>query len=125
MQPDRRANILVVEDDPLVREMIVDILLDAGLEPLEAGCAAEGLRALAHHPIDAVITDIDMPGELDGIELARRIGELWPEIGVIVISGGCGMPAPSPARFLAKPFTPARLLKSVACLIEDRLYAAS
>lgn len=125
MRQVRRANVLVVEDDPLVRDMIVDILLEAGFDAHEAGRANEGLRTLSEHPIDAVITDIDMPGELDGIGLARRIGELWPKIGVIVTSGRSAAALPPPTRFLAKPFTAARLLQSVGDLIEDRFSAAS
>jgi two-component system, response regulator PdtaR len=125
MQQDRRANVLVVEDDPLVRDMIVDILLAAGFDAHGAGCANEGLRTLSERPIDAVITDIDMPGELDGIGLARRIGELWPEIGVIVTSGRPAGALPPITRFLAKPFSAARLLQCVGDLIEDRFYAAS
>jgi DNA-binding NtrC family response regulator len=126
MRQDRRANVLIVEDDTLVRDMIVDILLDAGFGTLQAGCANEGLRALTEHPIDAVITDIDMPGELDGMGLARRIGELWPKIGVIIMSGRPAGPLPPPdTQFLAKPFTAERLLRSVADLIGERLFAAS
>ncbi len=117
MEQDCRANVLVVEDDPLVREMIIDILLEAGFATDEAGCADEALRGLAQQPeIAAVVTDIDMPGALDGIELSWRIDERWPQIGVIVISGGCGTAAPLPrgALFLAKPFTASRLLHSLA-----------
>jgi two-component system, response regulator PdtaR len=124
---DIRATVLVVEDDIFVREMIVDVLLEAGFAVHEAGCAKEALLGFAKHPVDAVITDIDMPGELDGIGLARRIGELKPQVGIIVISGGhrSGQALPSLVRFLAKPFTAARLLQSVADLTDDPLYAAS
>ncbi len=126
MRQDRRPNVLVVEDDTLVRDIIVDILRDAGFGALQAGCANEGLRALAEHPVDAVITDVDMPGELDGIGLALRIGELWPKIGVIIMSGRPAVPLPPPdTQFLAKPFTAERLLRSVVDLIEERLFAAS
>jgi two-component system, response regulator PdtaR len=125
MRQDRRATVLVIEDDTLVRDMIVDILRDAGFGAVEAGCASEGLRALAEHPIDAVITDVDMPGELDGMGLALRIGEFWPKIGVIVTSGRLAGPLPPQTQFLAKPFTAERLLRSVADLIDERLFAAS
>jgi two-component system, response regulator PdtaR len=128
MEHDRRiSSILVVEDDPLVRDMIVDVLLEAGFGVHEAGCVEEALRGLAQHPIDAVITDIDMPGELDGIDLARRINEFWPGIDVIVTSGGSRPAASLPrfARFLAKPFTAGRLLHAITGLIDARLCAAS
>lgn len=125
MRQDRRANVLVVEDDTLVRDMIVDILRDAGFGALEAGCASEGLRVLAEHPVDAVITDVDLPGELDGMGLAQRIGEFWPKIGVIIMSGRLAGPLPPQTQFLAKPFAAERLLRSVADLIDERLFAAS
>ena len=114
--------VLVVDDDPFIRGFIVDILRDVGFEAHEAGCAEEALRGLGEHPeIDAVVTDVDMPGELNGIGLARRIGERWPRIGVIVISGGSSPvnSLPRAARFLAKPFTAARLLRAVAELAGD------
>jgi two-component system, response regulator PdtaR len=119
MEQNRRSpHILVVEDDPLVREMIVDILREAGFAAHEAGCADEALRDLAEQPgISAVVTDIDMPGTLDGIELSWRIEELWPRIGVIVISGGTrAAQLPRAAQFLAKPFTAGRLLSSLTDL---------
>jgi two-component system, response regulator PdtaR len=120
MEQDQRIrHILVVEDDALVREMIVDILLEAGFAAHQAGSADEALRDLEEKPgIAAVVTDIDMPGALDGIELTWRIEELWPKIGVIVISGGHGAAAlPHAARFLAKPFTAGGLLRSLVELM--------
>lgn len=125
MEQNRRGNVLVVEDDLLVRDIIVDILGEAGLDVLEAGSAGEALRLLAIQPVDAVVTDVDMPGQIDGIGLARRICELSPAVGVVVISGGPARALPAPARFLAKPFTASGLLKSVTRLLERRLYAAS
>jgi DNA-binding NtrC family response regulator len=124
---DTRATVLVVEDDIFVREMIVDVLLGAGFAVHEAGCAKDALLGFAEHSVDAVITDIDMPGELDGIGLARRIGELKPQVGIIVISGGhrSGQALPNLAQFIAKPFTAARLLQSLANLFDGGLYAAS
>jgi two-component system, response regulator PdtaR len=126
----RAPHVLVVDDDPLVRNLIVCILAQSGFDAFEAGCADEALRDIEQCPrIDAVVTDIDMPGELDGIGLARRIGELWPEIGVIVTSGGSRSTSslPRAVRFLAKPFTASRLLRSIAELVGDNLplYAAS
>jgi DNA-binding NtrC family response regulator len=130
MEQDQRIrHILVVEDDTLVREMIVDILIEAGFAAHQAGSADEALRDLEQQPgIAAVVTDIDMPGALDGIELTWRIEELWPKIGVIVISGGGGTAAlPQAARFLAKPFTAGRLLRSLVELTGNPrpAYAAS
>jgi two-component system, response regulator PdtaR len=125
MQTRHPATILVVEDDLLVRDMIVEILKEAGFAAYEAANAEEALRALAKGHIDTVVSDIDMPGEIDGVGLARRIGELKPEVGVILTSGRSGHALPPRARFLAKPFTARHLLQSVAALSDERLYAAS
>ncbi len=125
MQTRRSAAVLVVEDDLLVRDLIVEVLKEAGFAASEAASAEEALRLLVQKRIDAVITDIDMPGEFDGLGLARRIGELKPEVGVILTSGRAGRVLPPGARFLVKPFTVRSLLQSVAALIDERLYAAS
>lgn len=125
MRENGRPTVLVVEDDRLVRETMADVLRDAGFATCEAGCADDALRALAEHPVDAVVTDIDMPGEIDGIGLARRMGELWPEIGVLVISGGKRALLPPAARFLAKPFTAGRLLAALAEVFTAAVFATS
>ncbi len=125
MQTRRSAAILVVEDDLLVRDTIVEILKEAGFTAYEAADAEEALRALAKRHIDMVVSDVDMPGDLDGVALAWRIGELKPEVGVILASGRQGHALPPGTRFLAKPFTGARLLHAVTALIDERLYAAS
>ncbi|MGH6818250.1 MAG: response regulator [Methylovirgula sp.] len=125
MQTRRPTVVLVVEDDPLVRAIIVEILSEAGLATSAAACAEEALRVLSMKRIDAVITDIDMPGELDGLDLARRIGQRKPKIGVILTSGRSACAVPPGIRFLAKPFTARCLLQSVSGLIGEQLYAAS
>jgi two-component system, response regulator PdtaR len=120
MKAHRPATVLVVEDDPLVRSMMVDVLLEAGFDTCEAGCAKEALDVFAEHRIDAVVTDVDMPGEVDGIALARRIGELWPAVGVIVASGRPPRALPPGAWFIAKPFAARHLLQCVADLTGPR-----
>jgi CheY-like chemotaxis protein len=102
--------ILVVDDEPLLRIFAVDFLTDAGFMVYEASNAAEAIEVLGSRPnIFAVFTDIQMPGSLDGIGLARHIAKYWPGIFVIVTSGqqapkndelADGVP------FLAKPYLP-------------------
>lgn len=114
-------SILVVDDELFVRQMIVDILVDAGYATIEASCAGEALDVFRCHPeiaaeICAVVTDIEMPGELDGIALAMRLQEAWPRIGVVVTSGGhrkgfCALDGS--AVFVAKPFSPECLIAAV------------
>jgi DNA-binding NarL/FixJ family response regulator len=81
--------VVVGEDQPLVREGIVRVLEEAGLEVVGVAGDAEDLvrKAGAHHP-DLVITDIQMPPDLtdDGLRAAQRIRSSQPEVGVVVLS---------------------------------------
>jgi DNA-binding NarL/FixJ family response regulator len=81
--------VLVGEDQPLVREGIVRVLEEAGLEVVGVAGDAEDLvrKAGAHHP-DLVITDIQMPPDFtdDGLRAAQRIRSSQPDIGVVVLS---------------------------------------
>ena len=72
--------ILVVEDEVLVRMMLADQLREAGYRVVEASDADEALRLLQHDELDvkAVISDIKMPGSMDGIELAHVIRSKYP-----------------------------------------------
>ena len=79
-----RSVILVVEDEFLVRILEVDILRDAGFRVVEAQDADEAFEMLRRRPeIAAVLTDVDMPGSLNGFEFARLVKQGWPEVGVL------------------------------------------
>jgi CheY-like chemotaxis protein len=116
--PERRSlavRVLVVEDDPAIRSMAVDILLDAGFETLEAGDATEAIEALetSQHKIDILFTDVRMPG-MNGLELARVAKRKHPELRVIVTSGQNEKELPTGAKFLAKPWCASDLLRLAA-----------
>ena len=100
--------VLVVEDEPLVRFVLTETLLDDGYQVLEAGNAGEALDQLrSRTDISAVITDVRMPGEMDGIGLARAIATEWPRIRILVVSGYFNQiesPLPPTAAFLRKPY---------------------
>jgi CheY-like chemotaxis protein len=103
-----RRSVLVVEDEPLVRLVATCDLRDAGCEVIEAENAEQALVALDEHPeLAAMFTDINMPGPCDGLELARRVHDLRPDIRLVVTSGKVtpsGSELPPGARFLAKPY---------------------
>jgi two-component system, response regulator PdtaR len=83
-----RPVILLVEDEFLVRTTQVDILREAGFWIVEAEDADEAFELLKRRQdIKLVLTDVDMPGSLDGFEFARLVAQGWPEVGVLVISG--------------------------------------
>lgn len=79
---------LVVEDDFLVRLAVCDFLNDCGLPTVAAADAAEALRVLqSERRFRAVVTDLEMPGAMNGVDLAHWLREHRPEIRVIVTSG--------------------------------------
>jgi CheY-like chemotaxis protein len=87
----RQRVILVVEDDILVRVTVADYLRDAGYKVIEAANAAEALQIFASgEPVDVIFTDIQMPGAMDGLMLARWVRDHHPETEVLVTSGKGG-----------------------------------
>jgi CheY-like chemotaxis protein len=106
--PPAKPIVLVVEDEPILRMMAVDLVEDAGFDAVEAADADEAVRILEGRPdIRLVFTDIDMPGGLDGLKLACLIRDRWPPIEIIITSGKRSLRAEElPARglFFPKPY---------------------
>jgi two-component system, response regulator PdtaR len=102
--------VLLVEDETLVRLTQVDILREAGFWVLEAQDADEAFEMLRRRKdVSVVLTDVDMPGSLDGFEFARLVSQGWPDLGVLVISGKAfpdDGDLPPSAVFVAKPVYP-------------------
>lgn len=124
MNTFRQKTILVVEDDALIRFSMADALEDAGYAVLEAGSVLEAVGKLGQFEnIDLVLTDIDMPGPLNGIDLARMVAECAPRIGIIVASARNGRDLselPAAAQRLAKPCAAATLLTTVGNLLKGQ-----
>jgi CheY-like chemotaxis protein len=104
-----RKTALVVDDEAFARLYAVQMLLDQGWFVLEAADAAEGLdMLLAHDDLALLLTDISMPGEMDGLDLVVLARREKPQIALVVTSGQ-SIPSddrlPEGARFLAKPYT--------------------
>ncbi|GJD92977.1 response regulator [Methylobacterium iners] len=115
------AAVLIVEDDLLVRMISSDILTDAGFRAFEAHDAQEAMTLLeVRTDVRVVFTDRNMPGEMDGIGLARLVRKRWPEVGIIVTSGKM-QPAPGDlpegVKFLLKPYRPSTLIEEVEALV--------
>jgi CheY-like chemotaxis protein len=101
--------VVVVEDEILLRLLAVDTLTDAGFAVVEARHAAEALAHLEAEAetVDVLFTDIQMPGEMDGLELAHHAFRHWPWIALMITSGGATAAAaafPAGSRFFAKPY---------------------
>ena len=112
------AHILVVEDDNLVRMIVVEMLRGAGFAVTEAPHADEAWAILRERqePIRVLFTDIDMPGSMDGFVLAGRVADAWPHIGLVVSSGRRPMAdrdIPHSGRFLSKPYRSADLMQMI------------
>ncbi len=113
------AIILVADDEILVRAMISDELRAEGHTVMEAANADEALEILRSHVrMDLVVTDMQMPGSIDGTELVRTIRRQWPELRVVMISGQAPEQAVRPLLdgYLPKPFSHSRLAECVRVL---------
>jgi CheY-like chemotaxis protein len=108
LELSRRQVVLVVEDEPLILMLAIEMIRDAGFEPLWASNADEAIRILeSPGDIRIVFTDINMPGSMDGIRLAQAVRGRWPPIKIIVMSGFSGGDLkllPEGSQFIPKPY---------------------
>ena len=102
-------NVLVVEDEMILRMRAVDIVEDAGFHPVEAVNADEAISILeSRSDISLLFTDIQMPGSIDGLMLARAVHDRWPSIKIILVSGQMkpsDTERPADSRFFGKPLS--------------------
>ena len=111
--------ILLVEDESEIRDMLVEVLHDAGFQTVEATTGDAAAELLALDTPSLIVTDINLPGQLDGFDLAVSARKAHPSIPIIFISG---WPAKleqaralgHPAAFLQKPFTFNSLVSAIA-----------
>ena len=100
--------ILLVDDEPLIRMTAADMLEDAGFRTIEASSADEAIRILEERmDVALVMTDIQMPGSMDGLKLAAAVQRRWPPVRLIVTSGRFRPEAdelPPGAAFVPKPY---------------------
>src|SRR5260370_9425163 len=83
--------VLIVEDDVLLRLVTASNLRDAGFEVIEAANSAEAIRVLDCIPVDALFSDIDMPGRMDGLALAQWVHQRRLDMRIILTSGEAGV----------------------------------
>ena len=99
--------VLVVEDEALIRELVAETLRDAGLSVIEAPDADGALVLLNHFDtVSVLLTDIRMPGSMDGVDLARLVRARRPDIKIVFLSSHIFDPATLTCcdAFVAKPF---------------------
>jgi two-component sensor histidine kinase/CheY-like chemotaxis protein len=101
------TNVLVVEDEMVLRMRAVDIVEDAGFAAVEAVNADQALSILeSRSDISLLFSDIQMPGSMDGLKLAHAVHDRWPSIKIILVSGQVKLSdadRPADSRFFAKP----------------------
>ncbi len=118
MTRSNQKEVLIVEDEAMIRMVAADALADCGIVAWEAGDADEALNALNEHPsISLLFTDVNMPGDMKGIDLARRVHEVRPDVELIITSGAtiiANDELPDHGTFLGKPYPVDRLVHIVA-----------
>jgi len=114
--------VLLVEDEPLVRLVAADILIEAAFHVIEAANVAEALTVLrAGVAVDVLLSDVEMPPGLNGYELARQVRAAWPTVEILITSGR-EWPRDGDlvdgATFLTKPWTSEALVFQVRAAAE-------
>ena len=121
-----KACILLVEDEPLIRSLLVEVLLEEDFEVVEAADGHAAMDALKRHEgVDLLLTDVHMPGGVSGIDVARHARARDPDLPVVFATG-----RPETLKnfgtlgarevCLAKPFSPLEALKVVKKLLSAR-----
>ncbi|MDH2326410.1 response regulator [Cereibacter sp. SYSU M97828] len=109
--------VLIVEDEPLLRLAAIDMVDEAGFSALSAANATEALLILEERQdIRIVLTDVDMPGGVDGVQLAAMVRDRWPPISIIVVSGHRHITAdllPDQAVFFDKPYDELEMVREM------------
>ena len=113
--------VLVVEDDPLLRMIAVEVVEEAGFIAIEARDADEAVVLLeSRSDITLLFTDINMPGSMDGLKLAHAVRDRWPPIKILVVSGKQSLQPselPSNSCFVGKPYQASALVEELRSLV--------
>ncbi len=113
--------VLVVDDEEMLRMHAADLLEEKGFLVVEAENAAAALEVFkTRDDVRLLFTDVQMPGAMDGMDLAREVHQRWPNV-LLVITSGQTRPSraeiPDDGRFVAKPYRAAELLDQINDLI--------
>jgi DNA-binding NtrC family response regulator len=103
---------LIVEDDAIQRECLADLLKSEGLQVVECanGEVAELVLASTGPELRALVTDIELGGDMSGVELAQHAKRRFPGLNVVMVSGRSPPYVPHDTNFLMKPYAPQQLL---------------
>ncbi len=114
--------VLLVEDELLVRMAAAEDLQDAGFHVLEAANADVALAVLetCSHDVQVLFTDIDMPGSMNGLDLAESVQQRWPHISLLISSAYHRLhpeKIPDDGRFVPKPYSSEEVVKHIRELV--------
>lgn len=117
LSSDTKTLVLLVEDEFLIRMCATEMLEEAGFRVVGACNGDEAMGLLNKHPdISILFTDINMPGSLNGFELAKRVHEKRPSVQIILTSGRIQgvttLPVPG-STFIGKPYGSAEILRAI------------
>ena len=119
-QAPESATVLVVEDEVVIRLMIADELRLAGFRVVEAANADEALDVLQTiERVDLIITDVRMPGSMDGFSLADLVRSTWPAIKIIITSAHQSASNVRGDAFFGKPYDPAMVVDRTTQLLTE------
>ncbi len=117
--------VLIVEDEFLIRLILADALSDAGYDVEQAATGDEAASVMhGAEPLSLLVTDIQMPGTLDGGGLARFLRQSYPNLPVVYTSGrpdnkGVLGPLGRNNVFIRKPYTPSQVVEAIGCLLNN------
>jgi CheY-like chemotaxis protein len=112
--------IIVVEDEVIIGEYLSDILTDKGYSVIAVANADDAIAMLeTRDDVRGIITDINMPGPINGLNLAATVRERWPQIKIIITTGQARPKieeVPEGSLYLRKPYTPGSVMAAVLSL---------
>ncbi len=120
----RSANVLIVDDDPTLRQTMEAIVRSAGMNSISAGTGEEALDAVGRSAVDVMLLDVQLPG-VSGLQVLRQIRERHPDIGVIMVSVVKEIPVAVEAikhgalDYVTKDFSPGELSARVSKSLEQ------
>ncbi len=122
-QPVPSARILLVEDDPFIRELLLETLLDADFEVIEAGNGEEAVAMLDQNAFALLLTDVHIPGPFNGVDVARYARAQQPDLPVVFATGRPEVLSSfgelgAREVCLVKPFAPSEALETIKTLLQ-------
>jgi len=112
----RQPTVLVVEDEPDLRELLVEHLIDAGFDVVDTDIGHAAMSIIdSGRPIDVLFTDIRLPGSLDGWQIAQHARDIYPDVHVIYASAYSGdFAAQLPnSLYVKKPYSPLAIVVEI------------